>query len=301
MSRFRLIDLLTAGGCGLLILTLTVAARRQSQEFNAIAECATNLKRIGQALVQYQELSGGAFPRTRYDAAAPVAAYTSPDAADPFAADGPAANDVTAAAFLLARVTELPAPVFACPAALRHGLAEIDSFTEADVLRRSNFRARVNYNYAMANMYADATAGYSLSDFTKLPGGFAVVADTNPGGDGVAAAKPDMPPSRVRMSNSPNHQREGQNVLLASGAVRFERSPFVGLDGDNVYAARGTFPAPADGRDSVLLPVWSMGPDRIPRSVKLRRWVLGGGTVVVMAGLAALVVRSRIRGQNLPG
>jgi hypothetical protein len=38
--------------------------------------------------------------------------------------------------------------------------------------------------------------------------------------------------------NSRNHSNEGQNVLYGDSHVSFEKSPFVGIDGDNIYTAR---------------------------------------------------------------
>jgi len=43
------------------------------------------------------------------------------------------------------------------------------------------------------------------------------------------------PPGRWRRFNSPNHGRQGQNVLLADTSVSFERTPAVGIHGDNIY------------------------------------------------------------------
>jgi len=37
--------------------------------------------------------------------------------------------------------------------------------------------------------------------------------------------------------NSTNHTKEGQNVLYADSHVSFEKSPYVGIDGDNIYTA----------------------------------------------------------------
>ena len=42
-------------------------------------------------------------------------------------------------------------------------------------------------------------------------------------------------PQHWRAFNSRNHCGEGQNVLYADGHVRFQRTPAVGVDGDNIY------------------------------------------------------------------
>ena len=43
------------------------------------------------------------------------------------------------------------------------------------------------------------------------------------------------PFGRWRRFNSPNHNRQGQNVLFADASVSFERTPAVGIHGDNIY------------------------------------------------------------------
>ncbi len=40
--------------------------------------------------------------------------------------------------------------------------------------------------------------------------------------------------------NSRNHQQEGQNVLFGDGHIRFERSAYVGVNGDNIYTSRSS-------------------------------------------------------------
>ncbi|HEY0008989.1 MAG TPA: hypothetical protein VGB55_09730 [Tepidisphaeraceae bacterium] len=303
MTRFQLTDVFACALAACLLLGLAVVGRRQAQEFNAIAECSVKLKRIGQGLLQYQELSGGQFPRTRYVAGDPITAYTGVDADNPFADDGPAINDVTAAAFLLARVVELPGEAFICPGAQRHGLAETNRYTNVTVLQRSNFRARLYYSYALTNMYPDASAlaaGYDLNGYTKQRNPrFAIAADTNPGGEGVDAAKPGLSRMQMRMANSPNHQRDGQNVLFASGAVEFLPSPFVGVNNDNIYASATTFPTPASAEDNVMLPHWAMGPNLTAQAVDLRRWVFSGAVILTAVGLVLIVLRNRHRPERV--
>ena len=63
--------------------------------------------------------------------------------------------------------------------------------------------------------------------------------------------------------NSETHGRDGQNLLQVGGTVQWEKTPFCGVDGDNIYttsypgasqaAFLGLFP-PRDNKDSVLVP-----------------------------------------------
>jgi prepilin-type processing-associated H-X9-DG protein len=63
----------------------------------------------------------------------------------------------------------------------------------------------------------------------------------------------------MEKANSPNHEQEGQNVMFADGHVSYEKTPFVGIEQDNIYTAKNGTPqqveaSPADASDSVLLP-----------------------------------------------
>lgn len=293
--RFCIFDLLVCVGVASLMLIVVAGARHQVQQQSDIVGCAANLRQIFDALGQYQ-LSHRAFPRTRFTEDAPITAYTAPDAANPFAENGPQANDVTAPAFLLAR-GGLPASVFNCPAALRNGLAERDTFTDATVQKRSNFRARVNYNYSLINMYPSAAsrqAGYD--PMSRSPAQFVIASDTSAGPEEGAQATTQPASLRdQRMANSPNHQRDGQNLLFADGQVGFAPTPMVGVGFDNAFTSQGTFPNPASGTDTVLLPTWSMGPDVTPQAVTLRRWVFSIALVVSTLLIAAVIVRGRAK------
>ena len=294
---FRLVDLIVSV---VVVIALAVAAlgvKRSAEDDSVIIGCSEKLGQIAQSLVMYEGLYDGHFPRTRYDPAAPVTAYTAPTAADPFAATGPQANDVTAAMFLLARVMDLPAEAFICPGAFRNGLAERDPFDRQEARQRSNFHARVNDNYSLANPYPDAAAvaaGYSLDHFRRrLPGSFVIAGDTPPGGVGMTSATTRMSRQDLRMANSPNHERDGQNVMFADGSVQFFNSPFVGTNFDNVYTSELKSPTavqPATASDTVLLPVWQDGPQVTPVSVQARRWILLLSFVGVL-GVLFFIVR----------
>ncbi|MGN6504897.1 MAG: hypothetical protein ACTHM6_04975 [Tepidisphaeraceae bacterium] len=292
MSTFRFIDLLTSIGCGVAILGLTVAARQQAQADVKVVACAKNLQQIAQSLVMYEGVYQGQFPRTRYTPDAPLAAYTQPDAPDPFADQGPQPNDLTASPFLLARTMDLQPTLFICPAAQSNGYGQAASYDRAGVKQRSNFRSRLNLNYSFANMYPDTkavSAGYSLDHFReRLPVEFVLAADLNPG-EKITTATTQASPDPLRIDNSPNHERDGENVLYTDGSVHFMVSPYVGVNGDNVYGGRPDALQPASATDSVLLPVWSMGPQLTPETTVNRRWFLSISMIVTLALLGGIV------------
>ena len=293
--RFRFIDLLVSLAAVIALTVVTAAARRSAQENSVIVECAQRLSRIGQSLAMYQGVYDGQFPRTRYDPAAPLAAYTAPDGPEP------SANDTTAAMFLLARTIELPPSAFTCPSAVRHGLAEDDTFDRHSAKQRRNFRARLNVNYVLANMYPDAAAvaaGYSLDRYAeRLPANFVIAADTGPGLADASRATTQMSRGQIRVANSPNHERDGENMLTADGAVQFYNAATNGVGYDNIYTGRGSTLQPASATDSVLVPAWQEGPALLPTLVVDRRWTLLLA-VVLTFGALFWVIRSGLRGRG---
>ena len=261
---FTVIELLVAIGIIGVLLAILLPATERVRHRAYIDKCASNLQQIGVALSIYENENHGAWPRTVYNAttANAPAKGTGVTAADPFVAGSTVLpNDLTAGLFLLMRAERLPPVLFICPYNDETNF-HADS---ADLTGRSNFTdQRANLAYSFANPYptaAAAKAGYVLN--SRLPAAFPIGADKNPGrgegNDDVYAVRPNSGSSDMELGNSPNHEREGQNVLYADGHVKYELTPFVGIGQDNIYTAKNGFApvveqSPADATDSVLLP-----------------------------------------------
>src|SRR5947209_3338076 len=113
---FSLIDLLFIILIAVFLVACLLPSIRRTHESAHRVNCGSHLRQIGQAMVEYANANGGNFPRTRYDPNdATVRAYTGVAATQPFAADGPQANDVTAALYLLLRTQDIISAVFVCP------------------------------------------------------------------------------------------------------------------------------------------------------------------------------------------
>ena len=252
---FTLIELLAVIGIIGLLLGILLPALERVRHRGYLLACAANLHTIGQAVQAYASENGGHFPRTRYVADDPVTWGTGSASADPFAPTGPAANDVTAAVWLLARQERLPTRVLVCP---YNDVFQYEP-DPAPPATRSNFTSvDKNLGYSFANPYPAENArlrGYAWN--AALGATFALAADKNPGTDvnGSNVLSRDLATDSEE-GNSTNHEQDGQNVLYADGHVTWQSTALSGVNGDNIYSTRdGRLKAsPVDRNDSVLLP-----------------------------------------------
>ncbi len=257
-SAFTLLELLVAIGIIAVLLAILLPVIETVRHRGYRARCQGNLHQIGELLAIYAGDNAGEYPRTRYVADAPLVAGTGAAAGDPFAVGGPSPNDTTAGLYLLIRATRADPAVVICP------YNDVRAYVpqQGDVLAHANFSDwKLNLGYSYANAYPSglaAAAGYRLA--ARCPAGLAIAADANPGntrpGDDALAAYAGAPSEAMKSANSPNHEKEGQNVLFGDSHVQWEQNPLCGVDGDNIYTSgsHAIVASPVDGNDSVLLP-----------------------------------------------
>jgi hypothetical protein len=213
-------------------------------------------------------------------------------AADPFAADGPGANDVTAALFLLLRTQSIKPDVFICPATdlKPWGFQALDAsagdkaatkpaepaapstrrFTPRAAPRpqgsigRSNFPSGKYLSYSYTNPYPSTDAigkGFKLN--VTISSEFVAAADMNPGDPILPKLTSVAADEQIKRGNSLNHKQEGQNALFGDGRVEWVRTPFCGVQEDNIYTygdsgektgGFGISGSPVGPNDTVLLP-----------------------------------------------
>ena len=257
---FTLVELLVVIGIIALLISILLPSLNRARETANRVKCASNLRQIGQAIMLYANENQGVYPRTIFASAFPcvpqviggLAALSDagiPNVGDPFGttAQGNSVfwNSVPQALFLLLRTEDISSPVFTCPST---GTSP-DTFGGGTntALNAINFSAiSTNLSYSYADPYPDLSAlgsGYRL--VVGIDPTFAVAADINPGtvgaggGDNVLAVDTASTGQQIKLGNSNNHGKDGQNVLFADGHVEFDNNPFVGTNRDNIYTRGG--------------------------------------------------------------
>src|SRR5882762_9982403 len=117
-----------------ILIPMFMSARQRSTRF----KCQNNLRELGRAMFSYATNNHGRFPSTRPSTDGvrkPDLTNSGHAATQPFAIDGPAANNIPAAMFLLLRTEEVPAYRFVCPNTLKVP----EQFSGDGPLQHSNF------------------------------------------------------------------------------------------------------------------------------------------------------------------
>jgi prepilin-type processing-associated H-X9-DG protein len=297
--RFTVVDTVALAVACFMLVALGVPTVMNARSLANPVHCQSNLKQIGLAILLYSNKNRGAYPRTRADVE-PTSwtAYSRPLAPDPFQADGPVENDVTAPLFLLLRTQELSPDVFICPWASKLSWWDFggEGRTATDC---SNFPSGRHLSYSYVNPYpnpAAMKAGYRLNN--SVDAEFAVMADMNPGGIDLLQVNADSPPDVMRRVNSRNHnQGVSQNVLFGDGHVEILHTPFVGVRRDNIYTfgksgatsgGEGIVGSPIEAGDTVLLPVASFDPGSLPLPPS-KWWPWPAYVWIILVGAAAFV------------
>jgi competence protein ComGC len=259
------------------------------QEPSRRATCGSNLKMIGIAMDAYANENSESFPAVPHDPASILVGtdmnQSATDGQSPWRNLSPNAQDdafaknekgdfaapvktptVSASLWLLCRLNMATPKVFVCLSVKNKAMAD-------DPLMEINKLASPKY---FSDFYTDPSAGalisysfvspYSSNWNTNANSGYSIGADENDGNNPAMAQ--DQIEKNGTQANSTTHNGEGQNVLRIDASVSFEKSPYAGINNDNIYTALPDNYAglpkdtpgilsvrPRTKEDSVLIPV----------------------------------------------
>ena len=293
---FAWIELLVVVFCVVLLIMVLVPGRRRSRTMMLRLMCQTNLIGLGQAMEVFANDNDGRYPRAggagatwstygallswyggyRFEEAWAFGYIQDLDTGE---IEYPGEATITSSWYLLIKYYNLSPKQFVCksdfgasefkihnyqifecglPMWYTPTLQEVFDFGDGGRTRTGEYlpcpSEVVSYAYHMPYRDGPGEPSFELTAWSNPAS--PVAADRNPYLDINAGAVDSN-------SNSAVHLGLGQNVLYKDGSVRFERSPKVGIGGDNIYTygggAGGTGPTengdgvPVDKNDAYLV------------------------------------------------
>jgi len=285
-TAFTFTELLMIVGIIGILVALIMPSINRVRELARRTSCSASLKAIGAGVHQYAQTLGnnGNLP-THTEFASPDLINTTVGLNRTFVTSSSAVSP-TRGWFKLVIGQYAQLGLFGCPSDRDQMKLNYDNLVSQSMPPTADTRATAIYDFATAvnlhpigyavqvtktnsnNSVAFDARGYvtTLADNSSMP----IAADFN--GNQMwtsltaASAVSARDPAQPIDANSPNHRREGQNVLTLQGTVLWKTTPRCGILGDNIYSARkdptnmfseadnSTTGHPFDQNDSYLVP-----------------------------------------------
>jgi len=238
---FTLIELLVVIAIIALLVSILLPSLNRAKELAKRVTCASSLNSIGKSCNLYSGDYAGCFPNFLPDTPNPNC-LGGPDASFWETEDLGSGNGNSRSLYLLVRKKYVGTKMFICTSTDHKADPEVDITLEYD------FRNQLNLSYSyqvqknnIGNFYFPTTVASKSS--------LAILADRTPISGGATWAAYWVSPSaddKARWEeNSFNHDQDGQNVMYADSHVIFTKTPYVGINNDNIWCWEDT-----DGSDS---------------------------------------------------
>jgi prepilin-type N-terminal cleavage/methylation domain-containing protein/prepilin-type processing-associated H-X9-DG protein len=280
---FTLIELLVVVAIIALLIAILLPSLGKARELSNRSACGANCRGIMQSFNVYAADNGDSYPTVigpgtagSYTAnASPligvstaIGTYTTADAmvSAMYTTNGPTtqqAGDVMACAWLLVLKNYTSPKQYLCKSD-PVGSAVAASLTNTSNSFFNNFNATTagqqDFTYSYSFAYPWTTAGTISTTTPASQGGWwrnttdsslpimSDMAPQNGSGTNPTAQTPGVtggatPSNGPKAWNSPNHQRDGQNVGFADGHAEFVRRADIGQNNDDIFTQNGTYGA----------------------------------------------------------
>lgn len=244
-SGFTLLELLTVMGIVTVLFSIVAPSLFKIREIAKRSTCLGALSAISKGAFQFASQNNRLLPTFSSSSSSTAALghyYMDPNASDD---DGNTrqwyllvtGGDTVGLTLSADRTAYVPSTAFVCPA---------DTTVRKNVmLLRENYdfpgnesRPTISYSFAVTKTNKSTGAGVRVG--LDDPGDLAVLADHNgaaewKGSPGAWHSDATYPVTW----NSPNHSRDGQNVMFLNGGGAWKNTSNCGVDGDNIWTGAG--------------------------------------------------------------
>ena len=238
MPTFSLRELGAVAAAVILLAGVFIPSMQAAKNKRLRRECGYNLGQVDVALRQYAQANRGALPgvegaQRRW-----------------MPSGGAPAVSTSAGLFVLVKNQGVAAEVFVCPATRGKPSPYVIRPTMTD------FPSADHISYSYQYSLDGRALSVSAPGVSEMADEMAILGDSNP-----VFVDGQFRPDRIG-SSSDNHRRAGQNVLYLSGRVAWQKTPDVGVGGNNIYLIDGVddyqgVETPTDDADSFLLPAYT--------------------------------------------